>query len=98
MENACKWARQRVRLRATLTDNLIITIEDDGPGIPASLRDTLTQRGVRADESVGGHGLGLSIAADVVEQYGGDIIFSRSEDFGGLCVEVRLPTASNCRD
>lgn len=98
MENASKWATGKVRFSATLNDQLCIAVEDDGPGIDAALRDRLTERGVRADESKTGHGLGLSIVKDVVTQYGGRITFKRSEALGGLSVEIHLPTVTNCRD
>lgn len=98
MENASKWAAGKVRFTAVLKDQLYITVEDDGPGIDADLRDRLTDRGVRADESKTGHGLGLSIVKDVVTQYRGRILFRRSKELGGLSVEIHLPTATNCRE
>jgi two-component system sensor histidine kinase PhoQ len=67
LDNACKWCGSRVRLTAA-TDaqadarhRLILTIEDDGPGISAGDRARVLRRGVRADEKVPGHGLGLAM-------------------------------------
>lgn len=94
LDNASKWAKQHVRLTVALNSELHITIEDDGPGIPATVQDSLTIRGSRYDESVQGHGLGLSIVQDIINQYGGNIRFSTSADLGGLKIDILLPTAT----
>ncbi|HSH30780.1 MAG TPA: ATP-binding protein, partial [Thiohalobacter sp.] len=80
LDNACKWARGRVRVHAARqAGRLWVRIEDDGPGVDAERRLNLSERGVRADEQgVAGHGLGLAIAADVVELYGGRMTFGQS--------------------
>lgn len=81
-------------MRATLTgnpDGLSIDIEDDGPGIEDPEVAQLSRRGVRLDESTPGHGLGLSIANEIVDHYGGQMRFLRSADLGGLKVALRLP-------
>lgn len=93
LENACKWAESRVRVAAGTDDGgLVVTVEDDGPGVPPEERTGLTQRGRRLDEATPGHGLGLSIAADIAAAYGGEITFGESA-LGGLQARVRLPTA-----
>jgi signal transduction histidine kinase len=94
LDNASKWAKKQVRLTVALRSELTITIEDDGPGIPASVQDSLTKRGSRYDESIQGHGLGLSIVQDIINQYGGKIHFSTSADLGGLKIDISLPTAT----
>lgn len=84
LDNACKWARQTVRLQARrlptspdsaglATARLEVVIEDDGPGIAQAQRDEVTRRGVRLDESVPGTGLGLAIVKDLVALYGGTL-------------------------
>ncbi len=91
LDNACKWARRRVVVRAEQGDELVVSVEDDGPGCPAPEREQLTRRGVRIDESTAGHGLGLSIAGEIVDLYGGRIEFSESTRLGGFLARVTLP-------
>lgn len=91
LDNACKWAAHKVVLTMEDGADLVATVEDDGPGVDTELLPQLVERGVRADESVNGHGLGLAIAQEIVAHYGGEITFSRSETLGGFKVRVRLP-------
>jgi signal transduction histidine kinase len=91
-DNACKWAKTRVRLTLGLDGSVLsIRIEDDGPGCPDQDLEALTQRGVRLDEAVSGHGLGLAIAQEVVELYGGKLTLARSQALGGFEARVQLP-------
>ncbi|WP_235919135.1 ATP-binding protein [Aureimonas psammosilenae] len=73
---------------------LTITVEDDGPGIPADKREEVFKPFVRLDTArnidAGGTGLGLSIARDVARSHGGDILLSDSA-MGGLRALVRIP-------
>jgi signal transduction histidine kinase len=91
LDNACKWARGRVRCVIAQHDALVIEVEDDGPGVSAESLARLTGRGVRIDESVDGHGLGLAITKDMVQLYGGGIEFMPAPELGGLKVRVTLP-------
>ena len=97
LDNACKWCRGVVRLTASVAgelgarERLSIVVEDDGPGISAEDRIRIGQRGVRADETVPGHGIGLSMVQDTVEMYGGTLIVGKSAALGGARFEVRLP-------
>ncbi len=86
LDNAGKWAAKKAALTITDEGGLTITVEDDGPGCPPETMARIAERGVRLDESVPGHGLGLAIARDIVESYGGELAFSRSETLGGLRV------------
>lgn len=96
LDNACKWCRGRVRLTASAGGNagprerLLLEVEDDGPGISAQDRERVLQRGVRADESVPGHGLGLAMVRDTVELYGGSMSIGASP-LGGARFTLRLP-------
>ncbi len=95
-DNACKWAHHIVRIHAhnvTGTDGrqrLVLSVEDDGPGIPAELRESVTDRGVRADSRISGQGIGLAVVREmVIEVYGGQLEIGRSEA-GGTRIEVRV--------
>ena len=94
MENACKWGRARVRVRAETTgeERLTLTVEDDGPGLPEEAREAALKRGARLDESAPGSGLGLSIIAELARAYGGALKLDASP-LGGLRLEVQLPRA-----
>jgi signal transduction histidine kinase len=79
LDNACKWARSRVVVSATIAgDRLALTVDDDGPGLDPALRTRVLERGVRADERVGGSGLGLAIVRDLAELSGGSIALETS--------------------
>ena len=56
--------------------------------------EQISQRGVRFDETVAGHGLGLAICKDIVKLYMGSISFSHSEKLGGFRVDISLPLKS----
>jgi len=96
MDNACKWCRSRVRLTieldpdVTARERLIITVDDDGPGIPPEVQARVGERGVRADESMPGHGIGLAMVRDTVDLYGGRLTLDSSE-LGGASLTITLP-------
>lgn len=91
LDNAVKWSHSLVVLTMRSVDGVLIDVEDDGPGCSPEVLGQLTGRGVRVDESVAGHGLGLSIVKDIVESYDGRLVLERSSDLGGLKVSVYLP-------
>ena len=91
IDNACKWANTNVLVTITLSKELCVRVEDDGPGVDEATRSELMQRGVRIDESTAGHGLGLAIVQDVVSHYHGSLAITQSIKLGGFCAEVRLP-------
>lgn len=91
LDNAFKWARQRIWLSLTLCQGvLVITVADDGPGVASERYQKVLRRGERLDQRVPGHGLGLAIVNDTVEAYGGSLCLARGEA-GGLSVRVELP-------
>lgn len=93
LENACKWAAQRVTIdAANRNGRLVISIGDDGPGIAPEQRAAALQRGGRLDERKPGSGLGLTIAQDLAKLYGGSLVLGQSA-LGGLLVTVDLPAA-----
>jgi two-component system sensor histidine kinase PhoQ len=90
LDNACKWAKSRVRVAgARHPTGLELTVDDDGPGIDAALAEPLLERGVRADEAVPGHGIGLAMVRDIAAAYGGGVTIERST-LGGARVTVRF--------
>ncbi|WP_319941225.1 ATP-binding protein [Halomonas hibernica] len=64
---------------------------DDGSGVKANEISSLGQRGLRLDEQTPGHGLGLAIVREIVERYGGSIVFS-STSHRGLSVTIEIPS------
>ncbi len=91
LDNACKWAKGRVRVSATQRDGLVLTVEDDGPGIAAELSEAVQQRGRRADERVAGQGIGLAVVREIVDVRRGWLLIDRSEKLGGARVTIHLP-------
>jgi signal transduction histidine kinase len=91
LDNAVKWCDSLVVLKIHSADGVVIDVDDDGPGCSPELLSQLTGRGVRLDESVSGHGLGLSIVKDIVDTYRGSLVLEHSDLLGGLHVSVYLP-------
>ncbi|OGA58264.1 MAG: histidine kinase [Burkholderiales bacterium RIFCSPHIGHO2_01_FULL_64_960] len=96
LDNACKWAQSTVRLQAQVLagqpPQMVVSVEDDGPGIGAAQRAQAVERGVRLDETVPGTGLGLAIVQDLAALYGGRLELEPA-DLGGLRVVLVLPAA-----
>ena len=95
IENAAKWSGRRVRVLAgpSVPGQMVVVVEDDGPGIPEDQRDAALKRGTRMDEDTPGTGLGLSIVDELVRAYGGRLTLGASE-WGGLKVMLDLPATS----
>ncbi|MGN2390148.1 ATP-binding protein [Pelomicrobium sp. G1] len=90
LDNAYKWCRSQVRVAAARSEEgLSLTVEDDGPGIEPGEAQRLLERGVRADETVPGHGIGLAVVRDVASAYDGAVAIDRSP-LGGARVTVRF--------
>lgn len=94
LDNACKWCRARVRVKAAILGPdeglLSICVEDDGPGLKETDYASAMKRGVRLDEATPGTGFGLSIVDDLARAYKGTLNLARS-DLGGLKVTLILP-------
>ncbi|MFC3713564.1 sensor histidine kinase [Sphingoaurantiacus capsulatus] len=98
LDNGAKYGGGRVFVSVKRVGGMVeVTVEDDGPGIPAAAREQLFQRGARLDTGKPGTGLGLAIVRDVAEIYGGNVELGESEDLGGLSVTLRLPAAAASR-
>ena len=98
VDNACKWADQRVFIEVlvemtpggALDPTLRIIVDDDGPGLSPAQRSQVARRGQRLDETKPGSGLGLSIVTDLAALYGGSLQLSAAP-IGGLRAELILP-------
>jgi len=103
LDNACKWCEQRVRFTAVpsvgaraIATGMVLTVSDDGPGIPQDAADALLQRGMRLDESTPGHGIGLAVVKDIARSYGGQLSIGKS-DLGGAEITVSIPPVASSR-
>ena len=97
LENAYKYCSGQIRVcvrcekKTAVSHALEITIEDDGHGIDPEMIDTVLQRGKRMDETVPGHGIGLSMAQEIIAVYGGELDIG-SSSLGGALIGVRFDT------
>ena len=95
LDNACKWAKSRVRADAKQADGparFTVIVDDDGPGLSKVELAKGVKRGQRLDESKPGSGLGLSIVADLAHLYKGRFELEPSPE-GGLRAKLELPAA-----
>ncbi len=100
LDNACKWCDSRVRITVRQAvgetgdkSGLVLSVADDGPGIPADAAEALLQRGTRLDESTPGHGIGLAVVKDIARSYGGQLSIQTS-DLGGAEITVTISAAT----
>ncbi len=92
VDNAFKWCRENIHISAEVEDNrVMIQIKDDGPGIPHNKIARILERGVRADQSTPGHGIGLAIVRDIIQVYGGDLSIDKNAT-NGACITILLFT------
>lgn len=95
VENAVRHARSTVRVAVEeVGGDVVLTVEDDGPGVPDDQVAHVFDRFVRLDPQRRGTGLGLSITAAVVDAHGGTIRLDRSPTLHGARIEVRLPRSA----
>jgi two-component system sensor histidine kinase PhoQ len=90
LENAFKYTQSQVQVSVARGNSVLITIEDDGGGIPESLRAEVLSRGARLDEIVSGQGIGLAVVSDLVQLYKGNLAIDDSE-MGGAKISVTIP-------
>ena len=100
LDNACKWCRRKIRISVVpsagaraVASGMVLTVADDGPGIPEDAAAALLQRGMRLDESTPGHGIGLAVVKDIARSYGGRLSIRKS-DLGGAEIMVSIPPVS----
>jgi two-component system, LuxR family, sensor kinase FixL len=83
-------SQRRIELSATRSDDeLILMVEDSGPGISAAVSREIFEPFVTTRP--GGMGLGLAISRTLAQARGGDLSFGRSSTLGGACFKLRLP-------
>jgi signal transduction histidine kinase len=92
VDNAGKWARAKVAVSVTAgVDQMVrITVDDDGPGLPAEACEVVFNLGQRLDEQAPGSGLGLAIVRDLASLYGGRVWLEPSPT-AGLRAVLELP-------
>jgi two-component system osmolarity sensor histidine kinase EnvZ len=88
VDNARRHARHVVLAAVSQGRSVLVTVDDDGPGIPADKRESVFRP--FESGSSGGTGLGLTIARDIVRAHGGEIVLEDSP-LGGLRARIRLP-------
>ena len=90
LENAFKYTRSRIAITASkVTGGVEVCVDDNGPGIPEHLRQEVLHRGIRADEVQPGQGIGLSVVAELVSLYAGELAIESSPQ-GGARLRVVL--------
>ncbi|MBV1865995.1 MAG: HAMP domain-containing protein [Rhodobacteraceae bacterium] len=98
IENAVRYGRVARVSHVVRNGDAIITVDDDGIGIPAHEHERVFDPFFRMEQSrsleTGGHGLGLSIARTIIRAHGGDISLSNREE-GGLRATIAIPLADN---
>ncbi len=98
LDNACKWCNHTVKVsissnqrKARRNFSVLLQIEDDGPGIPVGKFNEILKRGVRADENIHGHGIGMTIVNELIGLLGGKLEGGKSNALGGMRWSVYLP-------
>ncbi len=94
IDNSIKYAKKILLNLETKNSTIILSIDDDGPGVDKSEFNHITKPFYKIDksrsESKSSVGLGLSISSDIIKSHGGDIKFNKSK-LGGLKVTISLP-------
>ena len=100
LDNACKWCKGKVRISIVpststnaVASGMVLTVADDGPGIPEDAAKALLQRGMRLDEATPGHGIGLAVVKDIARSYGGSLEIGQST-LGGAEIMVSIPPSA----
>jgi two-component system, OmpR family, sensor histidine kinase PhoQ len=90
LENACKYCLEYVEIHLYAEqEQLVLDVSDDGPGVPANRREQILQRGVRVDTFKPGQGIGLAVATEIMQAYGGVMTITQSE-LGGARFNLRF--------
>jgi len=91
LENAFKYGKRQVKVAAQKAEGILsVSISDDGPGIADSMKQKILARGARADTSIQGQGIGLSIVVDILSSYRGQLEIGDSS-LGGAQFNLIIP-------
>jgi two-component system sensor histidine kinase PhoQ len=98
LDNASKWCKKQIKVHLTALDkktnpdySFLLEIEDDGLGIAEDKLSEILKRGVRADENIHGHGIGMAVVYELVELLGGKLLGGESQELGGMKWQVYFP-------
>ncbi len=95
LDNAAKWSQKVIKVSLSDPDDdrygKVLIIEDDGPGIAEDKIQQILQRGVRADENIDGHGIGMAVVNELVALLQGRLVAGKSPALGGMSWRVYLP-------
>ncbi|MDQ7091868.1 MAG: ATP-binding protein [Methylococcales bacterium] len=98
LDNSAKWCQGRIKIRLfslnkrlTQDYSFLLQIEDDGCGIAEDKLSEILKRGVRADENIDGHGIGMAVVYELIELLGGELLGGRSDSLGGVRWQVYFP-------
>ncbi|MGJ8678699.1 ATP-binding protein [Paraglaciecola sp.] len=95
IDNACKAALHNILVTSKLVqNNLQLTIEDDGAGIPADKQQSLLKRGTRLDSYKEGQGIGMAVVSDLVSAYQGKLEINQSH-LGGAAITLTFMSTLN---
>jgi signal transduction histidine kinase len=100
LSNASRWTENSIALKTSRSGkNWMVTVTDDGPGVPAEYRETIFGRFVRLDtardRSRGGSGLGLAISRALAEAHGGKLVcLENASPSGGAVFRLTLPISA----
>lgn len=99
LQNAAKYGGDHIGVHLAQQENqVILRVEDNGPGIPDTAKEHIFEPFYRVDRSrsrcIGGNGLGLSIVRRIARQYGGDATVEDSP-LGGACFVIHLPLSKS---
>ena len=98
LDNAAKWCKKTVKVSLIQLKreedtgfSFILRVEDDGPGIPEHKLNDILQRGIRADENIHGHGIGMAVVNELIVLLGGKLTAEDNSELKGMCWQVYWP-------
>ena len=94
--NALRYSKKKIVVSLKKDQEFyVVSVDDDGPGIPVDQRQRLLKPFQRGDGGQSGHGLGLAICKKIISWHGGDLIIADSHCLGGASFICRMPRISN---